>query len=545
MFMLKKFTPRARTVLACILAVCMVFSHVGEAEAAKRKKRSSAKRANVTQQDGTKSPRYSAIIMNPVTGEVYHSQNADAQRYPASLTKMMTLYLLFEALEQKKIDLDDRMDVSAYAARMPQTNLALDEGDRIEVETAIKALVVRSANDVSVVIAERLGGDVETFGKMMTAKARMLGMKNTVFKNPNGLPNPDQHTTARDMAKLGIALKRDFPKYYPYFSTLQFSHNGVTYYTHNRVLLRYAGTDGIKTGYIGASGFNLVSSVVRGGRPVVGAVMGGSSGRWRDDRMINLLDDAYRTIASRGAAKGRNYPGNLPAPKPGSKKAGIEIDPKSITEDGLASSGDVNPAAEMADTGSEETMVDNSMDVEVMAVDANADKKEAAAVSSPFEAAERAAVEVRDTRGASAGTKPASVKPQKITLAPDSKAPQPTKPAGGKPAVVLAPTAPSAPTPREVRDAANPKAAMGDRVWGVQVGAFSSQDQASQAMRSALEVAAKPLAEARMSMLAPQTSGSTTIFRARLENLTQKEAKSACEMLISHNSPCFIYNAAP
>jgi D-alanyl-D-alanine carboxypeptidase len=274
-----------------LVALCVMLSAVSDADAAKRrsKKRYAKPNPAVT---GVNDPRYAALILNPATGEVYHERNADARRYPASLTKMMTLYLLFEALENGKTTLDARMDISELAARQPQTNLSLDAGDSIPVETAIKALVVRSANDVSVVVAEALGGSVEGFAQIMTAKAKSLGMRNTVFKNPNGLPNAAQVTTARDMAKLGIALKRDFPNYYHYFSTLQFSYEGVTYYTHNRVLMRYAGADGIKTGYINSSGFNLVTSVERGGRPLVGVVLGGGSGGWRDTRMIQLLDGA-------------------------------------------------------------------------------------------------------------------------------------------------------------------------------------------------------------------------------------------------------------
>ena len=318
------FKTRIFALLAAFILVAALLSP--DAEAKKHVRVRHGKGHAVSRAAGEADARYADIIMNPVTGEVYHEHDADGRRYPASLTKMMTLYLLFEALERHKVNLDTSLPISEYAATMPQTNLALTPGDTIEVETAIKALVVRSANDVAVVVGEALGGDVNNFGAMMTAKARQLGMKNTIFRNPNGLPNPDQHTTARDMAKLGIALKRDFPKYYRYFSTLQFSHNGVTYYTHNRVMLRYAGVDGIKTGFIGLSGFNLVTSVVRGGRPLVGTVMGGATGGWRDNRMIELLDDSYQVIASRGAAKGRYYPQNLPLAKNGTgKTAGVNV----------------------------------------------------------------------------------------------------------------------------------------------------------------------------------------------------------------------------
>jgi D-alanyl-D-alanine carboxypeptidase len=545
-----RFLTRHHHWIALLIAVCMVFAHVGDAEAAKKKKRSVKRKPQVVRTvAGVNDPRYAAIIMNPATGEIYHQKNADERRYPASLTKMMTLYLLFEALEKKKIDLDDDMRVSAYAASMPQTNLSLDEDERIDVETAIKSLVVRSANDVSVVIAEKLGGDVETFARMMTNKARALGMKNTIFKNPNGLPNSGQVTTARDMAKLGIALKRDFPKYYPYFSTLQFSHNGVTYYTHNRVLLRYAGADGIKTGYIGASGFNLVTSVERGGRPIVGAVMGGSSGRWRDARMIELLDESYRLVASRGAARGKPAPANLPLPKNGGKQgSGItdhfdpNADPALVSEKTL-DTGSIPEADETLGAEPMETLPD----AEIPA------SREAIRNESPFEAAERAAVETRVTQdylepirppepksnatavGASKATA-AKAPVRSVELAPTSAAPQPAPPPASQPAIVL--------SPRPHTELANPPVAMGDRTWGIQVGAFSTQDLADQALRNALQTAPKPLASARISMMGPSHTG-VPVHRARLENLSQSEAKLACETLIAHNSPCFIFNAAP
>ncbi|OYW13704.1 MAG: hypothetical protein B7X02_01560 [Rhodospirillales bacterium 12-54-5] len=179
---------------------------------------------------------------------------------------------------------------------------------------------------------------------MMTAKARALGMSHTHFENPNGLPNANQYTTARDMAKLGIALKRDFPKYFPYFAVRQFSWGGVSYYTHNRVMLRYAGVDGIKTGFIGASGFNLVTSAKRGGRPLVGVVMGGGSGRWRDDRMIQLLDETYKTLANRGAARGKGDARNLPLSKNGAAGVPSSKDDDVVTPD----MGDSNNAASAA-----------------------------------------------------------------------------------------------------------------------------------------------------------------------------------------------------
>ncbi|MFO0388507.1 MAG: D-alanyl-D-alanine carboxypeptidase family protein [Alphaproteobacteria bacterium] len=241
---------------------------------------------------------YAALVVDANTGRVLYEKNAGATRYPASLTKMMTLYLTFDALKRGKLSLDQGMAVSAKAASQPATNISLKTGDRLPVRKAIESLVVRSANDAAVVLAEAIGQTEWNFGLLMTQKARELGMKSTIFRNPHGLPDSKQHTTAYDMARLAIALRRDFPEYYKYFSTTEMSYNGVNYTTHNRVLTRYQGADGIKTGYIRASGFNLVTSAKRSGFNLVGVVMGGTSSSARDQDMINLLDRTFAQLES-------------------------------------------------------------------------------------------------------------------------------------------------------------------------------------------------------------------------------------------------------
>lgn len=240
--------------------------------------------------------RFAALVVDAGTGRVLYQKNASAPRYPASLTKMMTLYLTFDALKKGRLGMNQGLLVSAKAAGQPQTNISLDPGDRLPVRKAIESLVVRSANDSAVVLAEALAGTEWNFALQMTQKARELGMRNTVFRNPNGLPDPQQRTTAYDMARLAIALRRDFPEYYPFFKMESFSYNGITYPTHNRVIERYAGADGIKTGYIRASGFNVVTSVKRDGYMLVGVIMGGSSADARDDAMINMLDRMFATL---------------------------------------------------------------------------------------------------------------------------------------------------------------------------------------------------------------------------------------------------------
>lgn len=238
-------------------------------------------------------PRYSSIVIDAETGTVLHESSADASRYPASLTKMMTLYMLFEAMEQRKMTVDTRMPVSTHAAAMPQTNIGLRAGDSISVRDAIPALIVRSANDVAAVVAEALGRSEANFGRMMTDKARQLGMRSTTFRNASGLPNHEQKTTAADMVTLSTRLMKDFPKYYHYFSTQSFSYKGITYNSHNRMVRNTSGVDGLKTGFIRASGFNVATSAKRGNRRVVAVVMGGNTAAARDQHMAQLIDRSF------------------------------------------------------------------------------------------------------------------------------------------------------------------------------------------------------------------------------------------------------------
>lgn len=259
-------------------------------------------------------PRSAAIVIDASTGAILHESNADASRYPASLTKMMTLYLLFEAIEQHKMMLDSRMPVSAHAASMPSTNIGLRAGDSISVREAIPALIVRSANDVAAVVAEALGASETNFGRMMTEKAHKLGMRSTTFRNASGLPNPEQKTTARDMVTLSARLIKDFPKYYHYFSTQSFSHKGTTYKSHNRMVRNTPGVDGLKTGFIRASGFNVATSAKRGNRRVVAVVMGGNTAVARDQHMAQLLERSFNQGAVQLASN------TSPAASPGERK---------------------------------------------------------------------------------------------------------------------------------------------------------------------------------------------------------------------------------
>jgi D-alanyl-D-alanine carboxypeptidase len=234
---------------------------------------------------------YADIVVDANSGAVLHATNPDARRHPASLTKIMTLYLLFEQLDAGKLKLDTPLKVSAEAAGQSPTKLGLKPGSSLAVEDAIKGMVTRSANDAAVVVAEAIAGSEDDFARLMTRKAHALGMKDTVYKNASGLPEDDQITTARDQSTLGRAIQERFPRYYKYFSIRSFTFRGESISNHNHLLGKVEGVDGIKTGYINASGFNLVTSVHRGNRYLVAVVMGGSSGGSRDARMRELIND--------------------------------------------------------------------------------------------------------------------------------------------------------------------------------------------------------------------------------------------------------------
>lgn len=256
------------------------------------------------------SDRYSSIIVDAASGQVLSSANADEPRYPASLTKMMTLYMLFEALRDRRVTLNQYVPVSAWAAGQSPSKLGLVPGSLITVEQALLGLVTKSANDAAAALGELLGGDEERFAQLMTLRARSLGMSRTTFRNASGLPDWSQVTTARDMATLGRRLALDFPVYYQYFSTPNFVFRGRFIPNHDRMLQTYPGADGLKTGWIQASGHNLTTSAVRGGVRLVGVVLGAESSWERDQHMTALLDQGYESmgIAPAYAAIARREP---------------------------------------------------------------------------------------------------------------------------------------------------------------------------------------------------------------------------------------------
>ena len=241
--------------------------------------------------------KYASIVVDIETGEVLHARHADALRYPASLTKAMTLYMLFDALKSGEVQATELFPVSPFAAAQAPSSLRLEAGDTISVRDAILALITKSANDVSVVVAERLGGSERAFAALMTAKAREMGMTQTTFRNASGLPNARQLSTARDMAILAERLLEDHAEYYGYFATTDFSWGDANYENHNRLIGNVLGVDGIKTGYTRASGFNLMASAKRNGRRIVTIMFGGSTSRSRDEHVAELIEAAYASLA--------------------------------------------------------------------------------------------------------------------------------------------------------------------------------------------------------------------------------------------------------
>ena len=259
--------------------------------------------------------KYASFIINENTKRIYHNANADTRNYPASLTKIMTLYLVFDALKSKKISMSSKFKVSKRATRQPPSKLNLSAGSNITVKNAILALVTKSANDIATVIAENLGKSERNFARLMTRKAKKLGMTRTTFRNASGLPNRGQLSTARDMATLGIAIRKNHPKFFKLFKTKSFIYKGIKYTNHNNLLGSYSGTDGIKTGYTNASGFNLVASVERNGQRIIGVVFGGKKARSRDKHMVTLLNKYFKTSLSKPLVRIAK-PSELPKTRP-------------------------------------------------------------------------------------------------------------------------------------------------------------------------------------------------------------------------------------
>lgn len=270
---------------------CLSFACALEANAIKQKKKRVAKPVY--------NPVQATLVVDGKTGKVLHARNSKKLVYPASLTKVATLYLVFEALESGKLSLNQRLTVSKHAASAKPSKLHLKVGEKVKVKDLILALSVKSANDAARVIAEALAGSEKKFARLMTVRARQLGMRSTVFKNASGWHHPDQKTTVIDLAKLSIAIKRDFPQYYHFFSKTSFVYNGKTIKGHNKVMDTYPGAEGLKTGFHVPSGYNLITTATRGNQSLVGVVVGGKSSKDRDSKMVKLLDAHFKKRKTR------------------------------------------------------------------------------------------------------------------------------------------------------------------------------------------------------------------------------------------------------
>jgi D-alanyl-D-alanine carboxypeptidase len=467
---------------------------------------------------GLAAPTNSAIVIDVASGQVLLQSNADAQTYPASLTKMMTLYLLFDALKKGTVTLDQPLPVSANAASMPPTNLSLVAGDTITVRTAIQGMIIRSANDVAVVVAEGLSGSVDAFATRMNAKAVALGMIHTVFRNPNGLPDLEQHTTARDIATLAIALHRDFPQFYSYFTQARFTYRGRIYVTHNRFMLHYPGADGLKTGYINRSGYNLAASAVHGGRRLVGVIMGGRSPSLRDAAMWALLDQGFGTATpkSQNNALLLASAGNadiLPILRPGDYSEG-DSDATDATDDG------------------DNTL--STMSPQIAGLPATA-----ATSATPASVVQSAALPPAPPALAlPAATKPAAtVFTSQIPLIPTVTDDTPSLASLKVP--MLRPGSADLPG---VSDGVMAVAVDSKRFWGVQVGAYSRYSPAHLAAVKAQQNLPFQIKNTRI--VVDEADGhSGKLYRARLVGLAQDEASNACRELRARQIPCLVVQA--
>ena len=444
-----------------------------------------------------------AIVIDAKTDKVLYSSNADAPRHPASLTKMMTLYLLFEAIGKGKTSLDASIPVSAHASAQSPSKLGLLPGQTISVRDAILAIVTRSANDVAVAIAEYVGGSEKSFCALMTQRAHQMGMKNTTFVNASGLPDNDQITTARDLATLALALREHYPEYYSYFSTPSFVWQGRRITNHDRLLGHVAGVNGIKTGYTRASGFNLATSVDRDNRMIVGVVIGGETGRERDRRMATLVEQ-YLPLASRGTRVADFVPGG-PRPQTNSVKV---ADASALPMPRLRPTEPVDTTAQVADAAAPAPEV----------------TAPAAPVAATADTVDSAASDTAAPAPATDNTSVASLIGANSPLALQAEPPQPDAAAQGDAAV------------NDESVAADPPAARTG--WRIQIAASPSQASAEDMLDRALSKAAKVLAHASP-YTEPVKSGSGTLYRARFAGFTSKEAaRSACAYLTKQKFTC-------
>lgn len=519
-------------------------------------------------------PPFSSIVVDANSGATLQANNADAQRFPASLTKVMTLYLLFEQLEAGKMKLDTMMPVSEYASRQAPTKLGLKPGEQLKVEDAIKGLITRSANDASVVIAEAIAGSEEEFARRMTRKARALGMSRTTYRNANGLPDKEQVTTARDQALLGRAIQDRFPRYYRYFATNTFHYRGKAIRNHNKLLGRVEGVDGIKTGYTRASGFNLLSSLKRGNRYLVAVVLGGRSGGSRDAIMKNLLAEHIDRASTKrtappitengaalvAAAEANDMP--LPVARPEIKPVESKtVELKPTGSEGNPAAPTQVAAAEPAATAAAATPKQRMAPLTNGVVSADA-LPPIPGSTAPMTPVRVKTVQVRagPVKVASAG--PTQIVPQgqtQVTNAPDATKSNtvaksdlaPLAPHHGKgqgilgtlPASALASADPAqrpAPAPQAApMQAEAPKPTIRPGSWIIQVGALETEADARMRLNEARDHARAILGKAEP-FTETVAKGDKQLYRARFAGFVDRDrAEAACKTLKRSDVPCF------
>ncbi|MBK8907191.1 MAG: D-alanyl-D-alanine carboxypeptidase [Rhodospirillales bacterium] len=453
--------------------------------------------------------KYASLVMDAATGRILHASNPDDRKYPASLTKMMTLFMLFEAMDTGRVSPATSMPVSKHAASQPPSKLGLKPGQSIKVEDAIQALAVKSANDVAAVVGEYLGGTEQNFARAMTIRARQLGMTRTTFRNASGLPDAEQLSTARDMATLARALIRDFPHHYHVFSAQTFSYGGHSYRSHNRLLGTYSGADGIKTGYIRASGYNLVASVKRDGRRLIGVVFGGKTSATRNTHMAALLDQSF------GGSKPTTLVGHR-----SDDVWGVQVG--AFSDKGAALRAARNAARHLQSVA-DDTII-------------RIDRSEARGKRS-YHLARILNFSKQDAYQACRVLKTQRVKCLVLRV---DEAPM-LRTASALGARIGTPTA----KPTFAREAATETAAIrpleegdpGD--WGVQVGAFMGLDPARDAARDASATASRHLASG-MPVVVTQTSRNHTMFLSRVHGVSKESASLACRQLRESKKDCMV-----
>jgi D-alanyl-D-alanine carboxypeptidase len=484
--------------------LALLFAAVADPAQAARRKRAVV-RMPASPTDPAKD---AALIVDGATGKVLYARNETAQRHPASLTKMMTLYLLFDALKAGKVTMQTQLPISRHAAIQKPTKLNLRPGQTISVDTAIRATVIRSANDVAVVIAEALGGTESHFSEMMTAKARQLGMRETNFHNASGLPDPLQISTAADLAILGRHLAYDYPQYFPYFDLAGFNYKGTWYPTHNNLIGRYDGADGIKTGYTGASGFNLVSSVTRGTTHLIAVVMGGRTAVRRDLEMVRLLDQTFAqitanpTLVARATVPWQQVAQSAPAPA----IAGFSL-PQVTTSQFAA----LSPIPKS---------VPNTVQSE--------DEDAAEAVRAPDEN-----VALIHAEGAAVASQ--------VPAVPDTRADKKLAAAQARlvKTAVNAPRPQMRPTLREDAMESDAEPAAPGRNWTIQIGAYADKALALAQLKTYAGKAQDILAKASQIVAPLQSNNGHVIYRARFGLFAEQEAREVCNRLTARGQICF------